>query len=423
MARLVDGRTTNISWTHHTFNLWWGCEHADADDPKDPAMVDMTAISEECAHCYAESFDHRLGGEHWGPAAEPRWASEDYWRKLAQWNARAEREQIRRRVFVSSMADWAQLHKVPAVNAKMDELRARLMYEIGARSWLDYLLLTKRAERLPELLPWVRTGEPPPRNVWVGVTIGTRRSMWRARYLRAVGAAVRFISCEPLLDDISAAEWDAVLSPRRDQCCDRDRDFDGNCDRHPNGRPEIDWLIIGDESGAGRRITDTADVEVARDAAERNGVAFHLKQLHDSDGKKVHLPGVADAGDLRADRRRDRVRGARRDRQGAAARPRAVRRARARAAAVHDVRRPLRGAPHDPRSSGRRPAVHADDRSGAAAAGAERRAGWCRVNRRRIGAAIVALAVVGCIAGAAVDNMTASSLCVVAILVVSWRCP
>lgn len=295
MVRLVDGRTTNISWTHHTFNLWWGCEHASADDPTDPDLAgtyvqtNLAAISEECRNCYAESFDHRLGGEHWGHGAEPRWASEDYWGKLRQWNARAEREQIRRRVFVSSMADWAQRHAVPAIDARMTELRARLMAEIRERTWLDFLLLTKRAERLPELLPWVAAGEPPWANVWVGVTIGTRRSMWRARYLRQVGAVVRFISGEPLLDDITAAEWDAVLAPRRDQCCSSDHDYDGNCHKHPAGRPQIDWLILGDESGNGRRPTDHAWVDTARDAADRHGVRFHLKQLH-LDDRKVHLP-------------------------------------------------------------------------------------------------------------------------------------
>jgi protein gp37 len=283
MSALVDGRTTNISWTLHTFNLWWGCEHSAADDPTDPAMVDMTAISEECRNCYAESFDHRLGGEHWGRGAEPRWANEQYWRKLAQWNARAERERIRRRVFVSSMADWAQRHAVPAIDARMDELRARLMYEIGARPWLDFLLLTKRAERLAELLPWVQTGAAPPPNVWVGVTCGTRRSMWRIAKLRQIRAAVRFVSCEPLLDDITAAEWDRALGRQ----IDYRRSGDGT--GPTPDLPPVHWLIVGDESGNGRRPTDHEWVATARDAAERNGIAFHLKQLH-LDDRKVHLP-------------------------------------------------------------------------------------------------------------------------------------
>lgn len=281
---------TAISWTDHTFNLWWGCEHATADDPTDPALVDMTAISEECAHCYAESFDHRLGGEHWGHGAEPKWASESYWGKLAKWNARGQREQRRRRVFVSSMSDWAQRHADPAINARMDVQRARLWSEIQRCPWLDFLLLTKRAERLAELLPWhyrpgndggrwmdheqlTEVAEPWP-NVWVGVTCGTPRSLWRIAKLRDVRAAVRFVSCEPLLEQIAGVEWDDAL--RYGYYANP---FDSR----------VHWLIVGDESGSGRRPTAHAWVATARDAAERHGVAFHLKQLH-VDDKKVHLP-------------------------------------------------------------------------------------------------------------------------------------
>lgn len=289
MSPQAEGSTTNISWCDHTFNPWWGCEHAPADDPTLTEMVDSPgpfAISEECRNCYAESFDHRLGGMHWGPSAEPRWASESYWRKLEQWNRRAEREGKRHRVFVSSMADWAQRHAVATVNEQMDRIRARLWTFIRTCTWLDFLVLTKRAERLDELLPWQRgsvdypSGEPWP-NVWVGVTCATRRSMWRVPYLRATRAAVRFISAEPLLpaavpgDRITPYDWDEALGEPR-------------AVNAPRGA--IHWLIVGDESGSERRQVDTADVEVARDAAARNGIAFHLKQLHNSKGQKVHLP-------------------------------------------------------------------------------------------------------------------------------------
>lgn len=301
MSPQAEGSTTLISWCDHTFNPWWGCEHASADDPGDDRLVDMTAISEECRNCYAESFDHRLGGEHWGPGREPKWAAPDYWAKLKRWDARAERERKRRRVFVASMADWAQGHPVAEIAARMDAERAHLWREIFARRWLDFMLLTKRAERLHTLLPWEHLAFPaapggpfgradtPWPNVWVGVTAGTRRSMWRVARLHKISAVVRFISCEPLLEHISAADWDEALAPRRAQCCDRDHNHDGNCDQHPRGRAAIDLLIVGDESGSARRSCDDAWVATARDAAERHGVQFHLKQLHRS-GKKIHLP-------------------------------------------------------------------------------------------------------------------------------------
>jgi protein gp37 len=68
-----------------------------------------------------------------------------------------------------------------------------------------------------------------------------------------------------------------------------DDDWDGVLARDPDGRGDIDQLIIGDESGGNRRPLDVDWVRTARDAAHRHGVAFHLKQLHVG-GKKVHLP-------------------------------------------------------------------------------------------------------------------------------------
>lgn len=298
------GKGTAISWATDTFNLWWGCEHASRDDP-DGIDADPAAISEECRNCYAETFDKRVGGDHWGPGAEPRWFGDAYWAKLRRWNTEAREAAVRRRVFVASMADWAQRHRDPAINAKMDAVRMRMWREVRACRWLDFLFLTKRAERLPELLPWHNLAAAPPEpmcrdcadkafndgicesdgmpcdprdpwpNVWVGVTAGTRRSLWRVDALRKVRAAVHFISCEPLLEHITAEDWDVALGGEA---------FYG-----------IEWLIVGDESGgtkvSPRRPVDLDAVRTARDAAERHGVAFHLKQLHEG-GRKVHLPMI-----------------------------------------------------------------------------------------------------------------------------------
>lgn len=288
------GKDTAISWCDHTFNLYWGCSHAPADPDVDETEEGFD-ISEECRNCYAETFDKRVGGDHWGPGREPRWFGDAYWAKLRRWNTEAREAATRRRVFVASMADWAQRHRDPAINAKMDAVRARLWGEVQMCDWLDFLLLTKRAERLAELLPWEAVanheraiGEPfaPPRpwpNVWVGVTAGTRRSLWRVERLRRVRAAVRFVSCEPLLEHITAEDWDAAFRP-----------WEGAPDPSRSGdTTRVNWLIVGDESGgtkvSPRRPVDLDAVRAARDAAGRHGVAFHLKQLH-QDGRKVHLP-------------------------------------------------------------------------------------------------------------------------------------
>ena len=50
------GKETGIQWCDHTFNPWWGCQK----------------VSPGCDNCYAEAFDHRLGGGHWGPKATYR---------------------------------------------------------------------------------------------------------------------------------------------------------------------------------------------------------------------------------------------------------------------------------------------------------------------------------------------------------------
>ncbi len=305
---------TAISWTDHTHNYVHGCTHADADDPADPEG-DVEATSAECDHCYAETTDKRFGGDHWGDSAPRRILSDAYWLKPMTWNAAAERDGRRHRVFCSSMADVFETHRVPEIQAILDSQRKRLWDSIAKTPWLDWQLLTKRPENFRRYLPWsdmdasgkiaAEWQEPWP-NVWLGVTIGTRRSLWRARYLRQTPAVVRFVSGEPLLDHISAAEWDVVLGtpgvPRPvilTECVP----VLGQYADHENAH-RIHWLIIGDESGHGRRPCHPDWVRTARDAAERHGVAWHFKQWNGSmsdgidhpDGKvnhknnKVHLP-------------------------------------------------------------------------------------------------------------------------------------
>lgn len=282
-----------ISWTDHTFNVWIGCEHAPAsDDPAD------TRTSPGCDHCYAELIDTRFGGGHWGAGSPRRFLSDAYWRKPFAWNARAEKQGERERVFCSSLADWAEVHPIDAVRHRQWQERERLWATIRATPWLDWLLLTKRTQRMYEMLPWATHGLPKghalvvhadpaepwpvPDNVWLGVTgENTEQLLRRVAILRRTPAAKRFISCEPMLEHIPAEAWDEAL--RREVVWD-----DGDAQRMPLGNP-IDWLIVGDESGPHRRPAQLDWVRTAREAALRHGVTFHLKQLHVS-GKKVHLP-------------------------------------------------------------------------------------------------------------------------------------
>lgn len=320
---------TPISWARHTFNLWWGC-----DEPGAAPGTDFTADADrapECLNCYARAWDHRLGGDHWGPGPR-KFASEAYWAKPIKWNAAAERSGERASVFCQSMGDWAELHPDPEINARMDASRARLWQLVRATPWLDWLMLTKRVVRLPELLPWMaarshalaeidesgssfqavdrtrwrsicRCGKAFPwrdgrvlakadhdmhaaaeaapwPNVWLGTSCGARSSLWRVERLRQVPAALRFVSAEPLTERITAEEWDRVLHTRPMPLGDRD------CS---SGR--IHWLIVGDESHQDpkkRRPAQVDSVRTARDAAIRHGVRFHFKQWNGPSSEAIH---------------------------------------------------------------------------------------------------------------------------------------
>lgn len=270
------GEQTAISWCDHTFNPWWGC----------------WKIAPECKNCYAEAHAHRfvkLYGELWQRDGARRFFGDEHWKEPRKWNEKAKRDGVRRRVFIGSMCDWAERHPDPKINAFLDAARAEMWAMIEECDQLDFLMLTKRIDGAAALLPWYRWPSAPWAaemseaereelaqpwsNVWIGTTAGTRATLRDNSYhLRAIRAAVLFISCEPILEFIPPDEWDDALDPA------------ARC-----GEARVDWLIVGDESGRKRRPADLDWVRAARDAADRHGVAFHYKQWN-ADGKKVHLP-------------------------------------------------------------------------------------------------------------------------------------
>ncbi len=267
------GEQTAISWCDHTKNLWWGC----------------WKIADECANCYADATAARYAPGHWGRTAPRKFFDDKNLRELLKWNRNAERDGVRRRVFVGSMMDWAERHPDPAILAKMDERLAAFWPLVQQCEWLDFLMLTKRIEDAAYLLPWMRKSDDelgipiqtaaPWANVWVMTTAGTVKSLRaNAMVLRMIPAAVRGISCEPLLEHIPREEWDWALGPVLDHYGE-DMDV-----------PPIHWLIVGNESGHHRRPAEMAWVRTAHDAAESHGVAFHFKQWVEPNGKKVHLP-------------------------------------------------------------------------------------------------------------------------------------
>jgi protein gp37 len=256
---------TGIEWTDHTFNPWWGCEK----------------VSPGCAHCYAERVSNRYEGPGlWGAGHRFRFFGDAHWDEPLRWNARAERDGVRRRVFCASMAD------VFEERPELREHRYRLFALISATPHLDWQILTKRPEHALDLLtsPWwwakvegtaqriheARTGADPSEwlavhgplpNVWLGVSIENARFTWRADVLRAIPAAVRFLSCEPLLGSLfpESFECPRCEGQRYDVgscslCANRGRlDDRGSRDRMPLDLTGIDWVIVGGESGRGAR--------------------------------------------------------------------------------------------------------------------------------------------------------------------------
>jgi protein gp37 len=224
--------------------------------------------------------------------------SDAYWRQPLNWAAAARAAGVRRRVFCASMAD---------VFERRDDLvphRLRLWGLIAATAdALDWLLLTKRPENAGALVPWGPFGVTPEQwiagehegmghakpwpNVWGGVTTENQEEADRRLVHilgdesrpRTVDFAVTFASYEPALERVT---------------------FDGSRGgRNWLDAPGLDWIIVGDESGTGRRPADLEWVRAARDQADAAGVGFHFKQWCGPDAAglagdrvkgKIHLP-------------------------------------------------------------------------------------------------------------------------------------
>jgi len=226
------GRNSSIEWTHHTFNPWWGC----------------VRVSPGCKNCYADTWARRLGLRLWGRNMPRRFFSDSHWKEPVRWNHEAHKEGIRRRVFCASMADVFEDRN------DLDPWRLRLWELVKQTPWLDWLLLTKRPQRIGSVVPW---SDQWPSNVWLGTTAENQH--WAEIRLPALlqhAAAVLFVSAEPL---IGALDLHHFLTPK------------------PHGR-RLSWVIAGGESGAKARPMNPQWARDLRDQCEQAGVPFHFKQ-------------------------------------------------------------------------------------------------------------------------------------------------
>lgn len=235
---------TGIEWCDHTFNIAWGC----------------FKVSPGCAHCYAETLSERLGNDVWGPPASTtrKTFGEKHWNDPVRWNRAAEKAGRRARVFCSSMCDVFEDH--PTIDAE----RARLWPLIRATPHLDWLLLTKRPERIAANLPgdW-GNGYP---NVWLGTSAEGDDYRDRIGHLVKLPARIRFVSAEPLLAPLTLDEY----------------------------ADDLDWVIVGGESGKQARPMQDDWARSLRDECRRARVAFFLKQLGGHPDKRGGESAVLD---------------------------------------------------------------------------------------------------------------------------------
>lgn len=280
------GENSNIEWTHHTFNPWIGC----------------TKVSVGCAHCYAEAdMATRRKRVVWGAKGTRVRTTNQYWSKPVKWDTDAFQAGENRRVFCASLADVFEKWEWPIQNASgstlsrcrdcrgigqnfdddscefcgsdevpgltTHDLRSDLFDLIDVTPRLDWLLLTKRPERILETIcPNEDPDEPEGvsqyyrQNTWLGTSISDQAtaddavpSLLTAREL----SPVLFLSVEPLLGPVDLTPW-----------------LRGNHDS-----PSIDWVIVGGESGHGAR---QCQIEWIRDVIQQcriAGVACFIKQL------------------------------------------------------------------------------------------------------------------------------------------------
>ena len=213
---------SHIEWTDATWNPVRGC----------------TKISPGCKHCYAETFAERFRGVKGHPYEQgfdlrlvPEKLTEPFtWRSP-------------KLVFVNSMSDLFQ----PGVPDEYTEAVSRVM---AMADWHTYQVLTKRAERLRDLLNGRLRFAAEKENIWWGVSVEDREyGLPRIDHLRQSPAKVRFLSIEPLLEDLGEIDLTGIA-----------------------------WVIVGGESGPGARPMRREWVVSIRRQCRVQGVPFFFKQ-------------------------------------------------------------------------------------------------------------------------------------------------
>jgi len=245
------GDRSKIEWTDSTWNAVTGC----------------TEVSPGCDHCYARTLAHGKLAKVYGarlPVVDSEANRADTF-SVRLWPERLDqplRWKRPRMIFVNSMSDFFHVD-VP------QEYQDQMFAVMGLAGQHTFQVLTKRPGRalrylsrayLPgaiidaatlhnlSMRPWADLKAWPLSNVWIGATVERQDEAFRVEQLRQCPAAVRFLSCEPLLGPLTL-------------------DLTG-----------IHWLIAGGESGYGFRPTNPEWIRSLRDQCLAAGVPFFFKQ-------------------------------------------------------------------------------------------------------------------------------------------------
>lgn len=213
---------SKIEWTDATWNPVRGC----------------TKVSPGCAHCYAETFAERFRGIPRHPYEQGfdlRLVPEKIEEPL-KWRSP-------RVIFVNSMSDLFQ-DGVP------DQYIVDVARVMEKASWHTFQVLTKRSQRMAELLGSRLRFASRLENIWWGVSVEDRRfGLPRIKHLSGSAALIRFLSIEPLLEHLG-----------------------------PIPLAGINWVIVGGESGPGARPMHKDWVIDIRNQCRKTKVAFFFKQ-------------------------------------------------------------------------------------------------------------------------------------------------
>jgi protein gp37 len=217
---MADNST--IEWTDATWNPVRGC----------------TKISPGCKHCYAQTFAERFRGVPGHPYEQGfdlRLVPEKL-REPLKWTRS-------RKIFVNSMSDLFH-PEIP------DEYIVRVAEVMVEGSWHHFQILTKRSERLRRLLNTKLKFATRSPHIWWGVSVENKKhGVARIRHLQETPAAIKFLSVEPLLEDLGSVNLN-----------------------------DIDWMIVGGESGWRARKMEEEWVQSLLRQCQEQGVSFFFKQ-------------------------------------------------------------------------------------------------------------------------------------------------